>query len=274
MPVSGAPDFNAKLTNDRSISVVDPGENAERVNGVGGSLYRSGHWVFADGFESGKLLGHWSTQVSGTGVVVLEDGTGGQGTVWNGMYSAKLLTDGVSGHFANIIKDHPVYPTRMGWEAMWKPSVNGNIINQDVIFVMIWNRATDLFPVTIPGAACSLKAYVKISSDGSGNLSLSLMEDNGGTGAYVVEVASLPIKSSSGTIWHSLKYVADFQTGNYGKLYVDWLQYDFSSKILARGNPAVALQGMWMSTGISVVANDNNPHQLNLDDVIFTADEP
>ena len=99
MPVSGAPDFNAKLTNDRSISVVDPGENAERINGVGGSLYRSGHWIWADGFESGLPTAHYGANVSAGGSWALDPTTS-----WNGINSLKLFTGTTNGNNADILR--------------------------------------------------------------------------------------------------------------------------------------------------------------------------
>lgn len=255
-PVSGQPDFGGKLVTDRSTAVVDQGEVAERINGVVGSFYRSGHWILADGFESGAIGAHYIT----AGILPILDST----RAYNGVNSAKFVTAAVNGSLSDLSRDLVIYPSRMGFECVF---IAASLNNQSVRFSMVWNRSSDLYPN-------SLAATVLLNFDNAGAISMQLYEDNGGTGAYVTEVTPVLIKNVVPSLFHSIKFIMDFNTGSYGKLFLDYLQYDFSSKLMGKIAAAAAGHGLWLSFNARITANEAVIKTMNVDDLIISADEP
>lgn len=267
---AGSRDFNVKTSTDPSVEITDLGENASRINGTVGSRYRSGHWIFSDDFEKGTAPTVRWVEGWGAGGTLAWD----TASAWGGAQSLKMSTTAVLNNAVMLYRSFPLYPTRMGMECMFR--VN-QLVSYNLIFRMYWNRSLNIQP-SAPNGGHDMNASLQIVSDNTGALILQLLEANGGGGAFVTRSSPLQINNSITSAWHSIKFVVDFTTGNWSWVWLDYLKFDFSAYKVAGSDGgtggAANNQGQWIITSVFLQTTEAVIKTANIDDFVFTGDEP
>lgn len=255
----GTPDFDANLNDDKSVQVIDPGEVANRINRGMGSMIRSGSWLWGDDFAN-----YTAGQYGSSGGTLAADLT--QVCRPGAKQSLRLTTGAVATNLADINRDTPVYPTRMGLECfMAFPVLSANGFT--VLLRNVWNRSSDLAPY---GHNASVQIVMAASA-----YSLQVLVDNSpGTGVFQTILNPLRIKGVTAAQFHFVKLIADFQTGMYSTLYIDYMKIDLSSYAMGRPTAAAANSGLWMSSVARITTDSAGAKVMNIGDLIFTKDEP
>ena len=255
---TGTPDFSQNLSYDQTAQAIDLGEVANRINRGMGSMSRSGSWLFGDDFAN-WAAGQYNPIGTGTLAVTTAK------VVRPGARQSLTMTTGaVNGNTAGIQRVVQVYPTRMGLEVMYFiPAFGANAFTFDVY--MLWSRSSSLY-------SNGYTASIRIQNTGTKYV-LWVFEDNGGVGAFVNRVDPLPILSGV-TVPHYIKVVADFQTGTYGNVYIDYIKYDFSTLNMGKQAATGPSTGLSMELDVMLTTNAALARAANIGDLIFTKDEP
>ncbi len=247
-PIGGR-DYGALDVNDPGAILLDNSEIVSRLKNGMGSFYRSGSWLYADDFEAG--IRAWNL-VSGTLAV---NTTNGQ--VYQGAQSARITTPASVNGIAEINKSIGAYPTRMGIEMMIQFPTT---IGWD--FIIGWSYSE--YHVG------SKSAFVRLRAPSFPNYTLQYMNSSG----VYVDFLTLPDLDTGTLNYHSVKLIADFNTGKYAGIYFDGVYYDMSSFNMYVISDPSSTSNYMLFADIQVMTYTAVAKGANLDNIILTKDEP
>ena len=238
-----SPDFSKYLPGSNRFSLQDMGELAARL-GSPCRFDRRGEVVWFDTCEFG--MSPWAAGLSGAAASVRPHTYAASVSG----YSIRLTPGSTVNYYAGI--SHYLTPetvTRIGVEA----TVAFTGVFPKFEINAHWNGQ-----VYLDLATCIINA-----TDGT----LDIINDAGAQ----VAIATIPISFWAGTLHHTVKMVADYQTGYYARLLYDDLDFDVSTHKLYR-RPVLNVQGLEIN--LQHYGSATFQHPCYIGHTIVTTNEP
>ena len=236
------PDYTSKWKTSQITDIVDPGEAAARLGSIV-TFQREGTVIWLDDFEAATLGWHEATEdVSGEVALVTTYHRSGSQCV-------KIYPGTVVDKEAVMENLLPVRSTgKIGYEIAF----SGGILCKYVNFVMALYDGTNRNDATIRFDIV--------------NNRLDYLNDAGG---YTNIAATLNLITNP-RAFHIIKFVVDFATNTYDRVYLNQNEYD-----LASAGVHIALNAAWghLFVGVTVESNNALNAAIFADNFILTENE-
>lgn len=238
----GQSDFGLYAIKDVGATVSDVGELAARLGSIV-TYDKRGDVVDFDAFEE-PILG-WLPYISaGCSIKLTSD------NFWSGCQAVHLQTDNTVGHIAYIQREYPLKGSkRLGFECSFGKFGTSNDLSW-------WIEYDD-----------TVKAY-----DASILLNPLLRKVYRLSGGVFVEIADTGRFLAAKFAFHTLKLVADFATGEWVRLMLDFTTWDLSGLPL---DPVATGVTPFLKTGFQTANRAGvGVDYVDVDNTVFTQAEP
>lgn len=256
MPV-GSPDFGQNVSTNPTSPSYDTGEDTTRLLMGGGAQARSGRWVFASGFEEEHLNQFLTLSVGGT---VTIDNT----VCYQGNNCVKLKSGLLLDSTAVLAKYFMSPGSRFGFEFLWCKYGTFTVSNELQIHLSA-------------GGSGPLKNKYRVGKIifdiVNAGTDVKIYTENNGVRTLISDVSAHI--TNQFYLWHYVKFVFDFESNQYIRLYFDNQVFDLG------GVPGYEFASPFISGQIQASITNKyrsafavNYAEIGIDNLVITADEP
>lgn len=250
---TGSPDFGQNPTTNPTSPSFDSGEDATRLLMGGGSMARSGRWIYADGFESGSLNPFYLTGIGSYNISIFKTNS------FQGVNSL-LINPGTNANDAGYLSKSFLLPgSKTGIEFMFAMQ-HGLSLNCEIQIVITGGGK---------GANKDKNNQGKIVlSQTTGKIN-KLYWDVNGTRTELKDVSYMMQEFAK--YWHYVKFVYDMDNNKGVRLFFDDLTFDLSGLSGYQTSGTAPINNYTI-----IVKNLTNAQSVNFifDNYVITTDEP
>jgi hypothetical protein len=256
MPVIGQPDYLVNSSSNPTAPSFDAAEDTSRLLMGGGSLARSGRWMWASGFEGGMNDLYKYLSDAACSISISDE------QVYQGKYSVKMVAGNTLNSQAMIGKYYHAQGARYGMEFTFSLAGTGGIYGpREIFFNLIGPNAT-------PGKKGNGQIVLALTQF-SPNTAAALYYYNGASQRVLIADVSAYVQEAP-YHWHYVKFVFDTNLNQYVRLIFDDLNFDLSGI----GGMLDTSPTKYMSNRIHLVTTSVISPVIYIDNMILTADEP
>ncbi len=250
---TGSPDYGTNQSTNPTSPSFDFGEDATRLLMGGGSLARSGRWVFADGFESSTLNPYYQQGVGTPTISIFTTNS------FQGVNSLSLKPSTAAGDTAQLSKYLLLPGAKYGLEMMFAIQHGSNLNCEFQLIISGGGK----------GVNRDKNNVGKIVLEQTTTPTNKLYWDVNGTRTLIADVANQVQIFTK--YWHYIKFVFDLDQNKGVRLFFDDLVFDLSSLSGYQTTLSAPINGFSvLAKSVSAAINT----EFLIDNLIISADEP
>lgn len=253
------PDYNKTLSSSPTLQSFDTGEDTTRLLMGGGSMSRSGRWIWATGFESGtaEFEAFPAHGFAGCPLINTTGSYMGKASFEFRPVGLNTLQQFIKSVFSSAVANAP--SSKFGFEGM--VSFSSFLGGNDFEFII---RASGPLQHGVTRGLYQIR--ILVTGDHAGNFYYS---DAAGTWILIASANNHLVDSAG--MYHYFKLVYDTNAGKYSRFIFDSVVFDLE------GIPGFSAAGVNLYSSYAITVKNLDAAAIptvRIDNIVISADEP